>query len=61
LRSITLSSIVSTPASPAGLRGTLAQEAPKEELTVVFMAQAPGPIPVHYRQLLKSMVLQALE
>ncbi|HKD00006.1 MAG TPA: serine hydrolase, partial [Methylomirabilota bacterium] len=32
---------------------------PKEEL--VFMAQAPGPIRVHYRQLLKSLVLQALE
>jgi CubicO group peptidase (beta-lactamase class C family) len=34
---------------------------PKEELAVVFMAQAPGPIRVHYRQLLKSLVLQALE
>ncbi|MGH7304304.1 MAG: serine hydrolase domain-containing protein [Candidatus Rokuibacteriota bacterium] len=34
---------------------------PKEELTVVFMAQATGPIRVHYRQLLKSMVLQAIE
>jgi len=34
---------------------------PKEELTVVFMAQAPGPIRVHYRQLLKTLVLQAME
>ena len=34
---------------------------PKEELTVVFMAQAPGPIRVHYRQLLKALVLQAIE
>jgi len=34
---------------------------PKEELTVVFMAQAPGPIRVHYRQLLKTLVLQAIE
>ena len=33
---------------------------PKEELTVVFMAQAPGPIRVHYRQLLKTLVLQAI-
>jgi len=34
---------------------------PKEELTVIFMAQAPGPIRVHYRQLLKTLVLQAIE
>src|SRR5262245_27608566 len=34
---------------------------PKEELTVVFMAQAPGPIRVHYRQLMKTLVLQAME
>src|SRR5207253_483634 len=34
---------------------------PREELTVVFMAQAPGPIRVHYRQLLKTLVLQAIE
>ena len=33
---------------------------PKEELTVIFMAQAPGPIRVHYRQLLKTLVLQAI-
>ena len=33
---------------------------PKEEMAVVFMAQAPGPIRVHYRQLLKAMVLQAI-
>jgi CubicO group peptidase (beta-lactamase class C family) len=33
---------------------------PKEELTVVFMAQAPGPIRTHYRQLLKTLVLEAL-
>jgi len=25
------------------------------------MAQAPGPIRVHYRQLLKTLVLQAIE
>ena len=33
---------------------------PKEEMAVIFMAQAPGPIRVHYRQLLKSLVLQAI-
>jgi CubicO group peptidase (beta-lactamase class C family) len=33
---------------------------PKEELAVIFMAQAPGPIRVHHRQLLKSLVLQAI-
>jgi CubicO group peptidase (beta-lactamase class C family) len=33
---------------------------PSEELTVVFMAQAPGPIRTHYRQLLKTLVLEAL-
>lgn len=33
---------------------------PKEELTVVFMAQAPGPIRVHYRQLMKTLVLEAI-
>jgi CubicO group peptidase (beta-lactamase class C family) len=45
----------------AGAFGTGFWVDPKEELTVVFMAQAPGPIRVHYRQLLKSMVLQAIE
>jgi CubicO group peptidase (beta-lactamase class C family) len=33
---------------------------PKEELAVVFMAHAPGPIRVHYRQVLNALVTQAL-
>ena len=44
----------------AGAFGTAFWVDPKEELTVVVMAQAPGPIRVHYRQLLKSLVLQAI-
>src|SRR5439155_1414796 len=44
----------------AGAFGTAVWVDPKEELTVVVMVQAPGPIRVHYRQLLKSLVLQAI-
>lgn len=44
-----------------GAFGTYFWVDPREELVVVFMSQAPGPIRVHYRQLLKSLVLQALD
>lgn len=33
---------------------------PKEELAVVFMAAAPGPMRLHYRQLINSLVYQAI-
>src|SRR5687767_8187524 len=33
---------------------------PKEELAVVFMAATPGPPRFHYRQVIRSLVLQAI-
>jgi CubicO group peptidase (beta-lactamase class C family) len=33
---------------------------PKEELAVVLMTQAPGELRVHYRNLVKSLVMQAI-
>ncbi len=44
-----------------GAYGTAFWIDPKEQLVVVSMTQAPGAIRVHYRQLLKSFVLQAIE
>ena len=44
-----------------GAYGTNFWVDPKEELVVVFMAHAPGAIRVHYRQLLNSLVMQAIE
>jgi CubicO group peptidase (beta-lactamase class C family) len=43
-----------------GAYGTYFWVDPREQMVVVFMSQAPGPIRVHYRQLLKSLVLQAI-
>jgi CubicO group peptidase (beta-lactamase class C family) len=43
-----------------GAYGTYFWVDPREQLVVVSMTQAPGPIRVHYRQLLKALVLQAL-
>ena len=43
-----------------GAHGTYFWVDPKEELVVVSMTQAPGPIRQHYRRLLKSLVLQAI-
>ena len=43
-----------------GAYGTAFWVDPKEQLIVVAMTQAPGAIRVHYRQLLKSFVLQAI-
>jgi CubicO group peptidase (beta-lactamase class C family) len=43
-----------------GAYGTYFWVDPKEQLVVVSMTQAPGPIRVHYRHLLKSLVLQAI-
>ncbi|HEX2438354.1 MAG TPA: serine hydrolase domain-containing protein [Methylomirabilota bacterium] len=43
-----------------GAYGTAFWIDPREQLVVVAMTQAPGAIRVHYRQLLKSFVLQAI-
>lgn len=43
-----------------GANGTYFWVDPKEELSVVFMAAAPGELRVRYRQLLTALVLQAI-
>jgi CubicO group peptidase (beta-lactamase class C family) len=43
-----------------GAYGTYFWVDAQEQLVVVSMTQAPGPIRLHYRQLLKSLVLQAI-
>ena len=43
-----------------GAFGTYFWVDPKEELAVVFMAHAPGPIRTHYRALMKTLVVQAI-
>ena len=44
----------------SGVYGTYFWIDPEEELTTVFMAAAPGPIRLRYRQLTRALVLQAL-
>jgi CubicO group peptidase (beta-lactamase class C family) len=44
-----------------GAYGTAFWIDPKEQLIVVSMTQAPGAIRTHYRQLLKTLVLQAIQ
>ena len=44
-----------------GAYGTYFWVDPKEQLVVVSMTQAPGPIRTHYRQLIRGLVYQALE
>jgi CubicO group peptidase (beta-lactamase class C family) len=43
-----------------GAYGTNFWVDPKDELSVVFMAHAPGEIRTHYRQLINSFVLQSI-
>jgi CubicO group peptidase (beta-lactamase class C family) len=43
-----------------GAYGTYFWVDPKEELVAVFMSAAPGEIRLHYRALLRSLVLQAI-
>lgn len=43
-----------------GAFGTYFWNDPKERLTVVFMSQGPGPIRQYYRQLINTLVLQAI-
>ncbi|MEO8652159.1 MAG: serine hydrolase domain-containing protein [Hyphomicrobiaceae bacterium] len=43
-----------------GAYGTFFWNDPKEDLTVVFMSQGPGPIRTYYRKFVNALVLQAL-
>jgi CubicO group peptidase (beta-lactamase class C family) len=44
----------------AGYAGTYFWVDPKEELTAVYMSQAPSPIRAYYRKLVKQLVYGAL-
>jgi CubicO group peptidase (beta-lactamase class C family) len=44
----------------AGSQGTYFWVDPREELAVVFMAQTPGAMRTHYRQVIPALVLQAI-
>jgi CubicO group peptidase (beta-lactamase class C family) len=43
-----------------GAQGTMFWVDPKEELIAVFLANTPGPVRRYYRELVKSLVLQAI-
>ena len=45
----------------SGAYGTAFWVDPVEDLVIVYMTQAPGPIRTYYRQLIPSLVYQALE
>jgi CubicO group peptidase (beta-lactamase class C family) len=57
-----ISGILGTPGdfNWGGANGTYFWVDPKEELTVVLMAAAPGEVRVHLRQLITTLVLQAI-
>ena len=44
----------------SGAQGTLFWVDPKEEMVVVFMANTPGPVRRHYRELVKTLVVQSI-
>jgi CubicO group peptidase (beta-lactamase class C family) len=44
----------------SGAQGTMFWVDPKEELTVVFLANTPGPVRRHYRELVKWLVEEAV-
>lgn len=44
----------------SGSQGTMFWVDPKEELAVVFLANTPGPVRRHYRELVKTLVVQAI-
>ena len=44
----------------SGAQGTMFWVDPKEEMAVVFLANTPGPIRRHYREVVKAMVVQAI-
>ena len=44
----------------SGAQGTMFWVDPKEEMTVVYLANTPGPIRRHYREVIKTLVLQSI-
>jgi CubicO group peptidase (beta-lactamase class C family) len=44
----------------SGAQGTMFWVDPKEEMAVVFLANTPGPASRHYRELVKTLVVQAI-
>ena len=59
------SGVAGVPGTPgeflwSGAQGTMFWVDPKEEMTVVYLANTPGPIRRHYRELVKTLVLQAI-
>ena len=44
----------------SGAQGTMFWVDPKEEMVVVFLANTPGPVRRHYRELVKALVEQAI-
>ena len=44
----------------SGAQGTMFWVDPKEEMIVVFLANTPGPVRRHYRELVKTLVVQAI-
>jgi len=44
----------------SGAQGTMFWVDPKEEMVVVFLANTPGPVRRHYRELVKTLVEQAI-
>ena len=44
----------------SGAQGTMFWVDPKEEMAVVFLANTPGPIRRHFRELVKTLVVQAI-
>ena len=59
------SGIAGVPGTPgeflwSGAQGTMFWVDPKEELAVVFLANTPGPVRRHYRELVKALIVQAI-
>jgi CubicO group peptidase (beta-lactamase class C family) len=44
----------------SGAQGTMFWVDPKEEMVAVFLANTPGPVRRHYRELVKTLVVQAI-
>ena len=44
----------------SGAQGTMFWVDPKEEMVVVFLANTPGPARRHYRELVKTLIVQAI-
>jgi len=59
------SGIAGVPGTPgeflwSGAQGTMFWVDPKEDLAVVFLANTPGPVRRHYRELVKTLIVQAI-